>query len=101
MPIQGRVLPVLVSIDELASAILELQRRAVDGTVVPLFVDSTNQRVVIGGTSVSASPAKFEIASGDIKVVAAGSGIILSNRSGTAYYRILVDDDGAIAADPL
>ena len=99
--INGRVLPVLVTIDELASAILELQRRAVDGTVVPLFVDYTNQRIVIGGISVSASPAKVEIVAGDLKIVTAGSGVIIPNRSGTAYYRIIMEDDGAIAADPI
>ena len=99
--IQGRALPFMVNIEELASAILEIMRRGVDGTVVPLFVDYENQRVVIGGTAVSASPAKFEVASGDIKVAAAGSGLILSNRSGTQFYRIVMEDDGAIAADPL
>lgn len=80
---------------------LEILRRAIDGTVPPLFVDSTNQRVIIGGTSASASPAKQEVTGGDIKVVDAGSGIIIANRSGTQYYRIVMEDDGRISADPL
>lgn len=99
--IEGRGLPVNVSLEDLATSILEILRRGVDGTVVPLFVDYKNQRVIIGGTSVSASPATLEIKTGDVKVVAAGSGVILSNRAGTQFFRVLIENDGAISADPL
>lgn len=81
--------------------LLEILRRAVDGTVVPLFVDYSNNRIIIGGVSASASPATIEVAQGDIKVVSAGSGIILSNRGGTQYYRLVVENDGALSVDPL
>lgn len=101
MPIAGYSIPVNVDILELASAVAEILRRGVDGTVVPLFVDSINQRVIIGNTQASASPASLEIHNGDAKVVTAGSGLILSNRSGTKFYRVIMEDDGAIAADPL
>lgn len=101
MPISGYQIPVSVSILELASAVAEILRRGVDGTVVPLFVDSVNQRVIIGSTAVSASPAKVEVNGGDLKIVDAGSGVIISNRAGTKYYRIIMENDGALAADPL
>ena len=81
--------------------LVELLRRAVDGTVPPLFVDYDNQRIIFGGTTISASPATVEIATGDIKIVSSGSGIILPNRAGTLYYRLLMENDGAIAADPI
>jgi len=92
---------VIVSLEELAKAIEEIQRKAVDGTIVPLFVDYQNSRVIIGSTSISSSPAKMEVSGGDLKVVTTGYGVIVPNRSGTQYYRIMVEDDGAISANPL
>lgn len=56
----------------------EILRRAVDGSQDPVY-----------------------IATGDVKIATAGKGLILSNRSGTKFYRILIDDDGVISADPL
>lgn len=89
------------TVEALLPVIQEIVRRAVDGSVVPLLVDSANGRIYIGASTPSASPAKLEINSGDIKVVTAGSGLILSNRSGTRFYRVVMEDDGAISADPL
>lgn len=85
----------------LISCLLEIVRRAIDGTVLPLFVDNTNQRVLIGATSATTSNiGKLEV-TGDIKVIGGGSGIIISNRAGTAYYRLVVDNDGALSVDPI
>lgn len=64
--------------------ILEILRRAVDGTTSPI---SFNGTVTITG--------------GDLKIVTAGKGIIIPNRSGTQYYRLIMEDNGAISADPL
>lgn len=41
----------------------------------------------------------INITNGDLKIVTAGRGIILPNRSGTAYYRIVVEDDGVLSLD--
>ena len=86
---------------DLSILLHEFLRRAIDGTVPPLFVDYVNQRVIFNGTTISAAPAKVEVASGDIKVVSAGSGLILNNLGGTRYYRLTVDNDGALLCDPL
>ena len=86
----------------LLGALLEIVRRAIDGTVPPLVVDQTNQRVLIGTTSATTSSiGKVEVKGGDLKIVDAGNGLILSNRAGTAYYRLVVDNDGALSVDPL
>jgi hypothetical protein len=89
------------NVEDLLPVIQEIVRRALDSTVLPLVADLTNQRIYVGATTPSDSPAKLEITGGDVKVVSAGSGLILSNRSGTKFYRVIIDDDGAIAADPL
>lgn len=81
--------------------LIEVLRRAVDGTVPPLFVDYTNQRVIFNGTTISASPANVEVAAGDLKIVTAGKGLILSNQGGTRFYRLTVDNDGSLLVDPL
>lgn len=97
-------LPIAIPINIDASTYGVLQaitRRAIDGTVVPILVDYTNQRILIGSTSASASPAKLEVTGGDIKIVTAGSGVIIANRAGTAYYRLIIENNGAISADQL
>ena len=81
--------------------LLKILSKAIDGSVVPVFVDYTNQRVIIGGTSISAAPAKFEIVSGDLKIVTAGSGVIIPNRAGTQFYRLIMENDGTLSVDPL
>ncbi len=62
----------------------EILRRSVDGSINPiqLTVD-------------------VNLTSGDIKIVTPGTGLILSNRSGTQYYRLVMEDDGVISADPI
>lgn len=99
MPITGTQVPVSADILELAQAIAEILRRGVDGTVVPLFVDAINQRIIVGATAASSNPAKAEISGGDIKVVDGGSGVIIPTRSGNSYYRLLMEEDGTISAD--
>lgn len=101
MPITGTQVPVSANILELAAAIAEILRRGVDGTVVPLFIDSINQRVIIGATEISAAPAKIEVNGGDLKIVDAGSGVIIPSRNGSTYYRLIMENDGAISADPI
>lgn len=89
-------------VEELLPVLQEIIRRAVDGTVVPLFVDTANQRILVGASEASTSNiGKVEITGGDLKVISSGYGVILPNRAGTAYYRLIIDNDGAIAADPL
>ena len=75
--------------------------KAIDGTRSPLFVDEVNTRVIVGAIAASASPARCEVVGGDVKVVTAGYGVIVSNRGGTRFYRLIVENDGAISADPL
>ena len=90
------------SVDGLLGALLEIVRRAIDGTVPPVIVDQTNQRVLIGGTAATtANTGKMEISGGDLKVVSSGYGVVIPNRAGTVYYRLIVDADGALSVDPL
>lgn len=89
------------NITDAMSALSEIVRRAVDGTVSPLFVDESNQRVLIGAVAVSGSNVgKLEVTGGDIKVVDNAKGIVLNDANGTAY-RLYMDTDGAIRADKL
>lgn len=79
----------------------KITQKAVDGTRSPLFVDEVNTRVIVGAVAASTAAARFEVVGGDAKVVTAGYGIILSNRGGTKYYRLIVENDGTLAVDPL
>lgn len=94
-------LPVPQTVDYLLNLMQEILRRAVDGTVKPLFVDYTNQRVLIGETTASASPASLEVAGGNAKIVSGGKGIILPNSGATRYYLLSItevtNDDGTIS----
>ena len=62
----------------------EILRRSVDGSINPIQLNVS-----------------VNVTSGDIKIVTAGNGLILPNRAGTKYYRIVMENDGAISADPL
>ena len=62
----------------------EILRRSVDGSINPIQLNVS-----------------VNLTSGDLKIVTAGNGVVLPNRSGTQYYRLAVEDDGAISADPL
>lgn len=68
----------------LVQLLSEILRRAIDGSINPANISVT-----------------VNITNGDIKVVTAGYGLVVPNRSGTQYYRILMEDNGAISADPL
>ncbi len=57
----------------------ELCRRAADSTVQMNVANTIN------------------ITNGDLKIVTAGRGIILPTLDGTAYYRLVIDNDGAMA----
>lgn len=61
------------AIPTLADAI----RRAIDGTVPPLFVDYTNKRVLIGSTTASGT-ATLQVF-GNIAVIASGSGYVFAD----------------------
>lgn len=79
----GRGLPLSAELLDIISYLLEVGRRAVDGTVVPLFVDYTNNRVLIGATVASTSNiGKVEI-TGDVRVLGTANGIILPDAGGT------------------
>lgn len=69
--------------DALLATISEMLRRAVDGTIKPLFVDYTNQRVIIGGTSSAGQNAPLQVQSGDIEITTAGKGLILKDANGS------------------
>ena len=87
-------------VEDLLGVLSDLARRAVDGTVTPLFVDSANQRVIVGATTVSSGTAgKVEVA-GDIKITSAASGIILTDSNGVEY-RLIADVDGALRLNQL
>lgn len=77
--------PVDLNIIDVSTAIADIYKRAVDGTIVPIFVDYTNQRVIIGGSSSLGSNAPFQVQSGDIEITTAGKGIILKDDGGTTH----------------
>jgi hypothetical protein len=89
-------------VEDLLPVLQEIVRRSVDGTVPPIIVDVANQRILIGAsTATTTNIGKVEITGGDLKIVSGGYGLIIPNRAGTAYYRLVIDNDGAISADPL
>lgn len=76
--------------------LMELMRRAVDGTVIPLFVDYTNNRVIIGATAISSSPVgSLEVAGGDIKIVTTGKGLLLPTRTTGKIGRVILEEPDA------
>lgn len=92
--------PIPQSTDGLVSALIDIVRRAVDGTVVPLIVDYTNQRVLIGATAAqtSGTNGKVEITGGDVRIVDSGKGLIVTTPDGSKQFRIVVDNDGRLEA---
>lgn len=101
--IAGNALPLTVDVGTLTSLVQEVIRRGVDGTIVPLFVDYQNQRVLIGSITASTTqPGKLEV-NGDIKVTDAAKGIVLVASSGNIWRMTLSEttgDDGATYATP-
>jgi len=90
-------------VEFLLDCLTDVIRRAVDGTVLPLIVDYTNQRVLIGSTTASTSnPAKLEV-TGDIKVLGSSNGVVQTGASGTVW-RLTIDEvtgeDGSIYGVP-
>ena len=81
----------------------EILRRAADGTVVPLFIDYSNQRVLIGAvTASSANPGKLEV-TGDIRIITSTNGILMSAASGNLWRMTIeeaVGEDGSTYASP-
>ena len=77
----------------------ELMRRAVDGTVIPIFVDYTNKRVIIGSTSASAVPQMLEVA-GNIKITTGGNYLVLPD-SGGAFWKCYPDTAGRWRVDSI
>lgn len=61
----------------------EIIRRAVDGTIVPLYVDYQNQRVIIGSIRSKASDSKVQIHNGDLEIIDWTKGVILPDKNGT------------------
>lgn len=76
--------------------LLYILQKSVDGTVPPFFVDTTNQRILIGATAASASnQGKMEI-TGDFKIIGTANGIILPDAGGTTHLcRMRVQYDSA------
>jgi len=65
--------------------LLVILQKAIDGTVVPIFVDTPNQRIIIGGVSSLGSNAPLQVQSGDIEITTAGKGIIIKDDGGTTH----------------
>lgn len=79
MPIN---IPIPMNLDgDLYQCLSEICRRASDGTTQMNVANTIN------------------ITNGDLKIVTAGRGVILPNRAGTAYYRLLIENDGAISVE--
>lgn len=69
-------------------SLIDLIRRSIDGTVLPIFVDYTNQRVLIGSTSASTTnPGKLEV-TGDIKIIGTSdlNGLVVADAGGTNHH---------------
>ena len=82
----------------------EILRRSVDGTVVPIFIDYSNQRVLIGAISASsANQGKVEV-TGDIKIIGnATNGLLMSAASGNLWRMTIEEatgEDGSTYAIP-
>ena len=89
-------------VEDLLPVLQENVRRSVDGTVPPILVDVTNQRILVGASVASTTNiGKVEITGGDLKVISGGYGVVIPNRAGTQYFRLIVDNDGALSVDPL
>lgn len=99
-------IPLALRWEDSIPALTELMRRAIDGTVLPIFVDITNQVVIIGASSKSSAPSgKLEV-TGDVKVLGAGNGLILPCRNGLKFGRVILENPDAngnivISCDPL
>ena len=81
--IPGIALPPTATLKDIISAIYEIYRRAIDGTTKPLFVDITNQRVIVGGVATTGNNSAFQVQSGDIEITTAAKGIILKDDGGS------------------
>src|SRR3990167_2202694 len=98
-------LTIQINVDQKLYALFqEILRRAPDGTVVPLFVDYNNQRVLIGSISASAAnQGKLEV-TGDIKIIGnATNGLLMSAASGNLWRMTIEEatgDDGSTYASP-
>lgn len=87
MPLPSSNLPEENLYAVLMQCLTEIQRRAVDGTVSPLFVDYTNNRVLIGTTTASGSN-QFQVL-GSITIggtVTASSGKYTGNVTASAFF---------------
>jgi hypothetical protein len=80
-------LPVPNDVDKprpLAQLLKEILRRALDVSINPAIMN-------VG----------LKVTGNDITISTAGNGLVLSNRSGTHTYRLLIEDNGAISADQI
>lgn len=68
----------------LTQLLREMLRRSLDVSINPAVVN-------VG----------LKVTGNDITISTAGNGLILSNRSGTHTYRLLMEDNGAISADQI
>lgn len=68
----------------LTQLLSEILRRAVDGSINPIQLN-------VG----------IRMTGNDITIATAGQGLVLTSRDGTKTYRLLVDNDGALALDRL
>jgi len=73
------------SVEELLPILQDIIRRAVDGTTVPLHIDISNQRVIIGGMSSTGSGAPLQVQGGDVEVTTSGKGIIIADDGGSGH----------------
>ena len=98
-------LSIPINIDANLYALLqEIIRRSVDVTMVPLFADYSNQRVLIGAVTAStANAGKLEV-TGDIRIITSTNGLLMSAASGNLWRMTIsesIGDDGSTYATPV
>lgn len=84
MSLKSKIAPPKIDKDA-AICFVDIQHRAVDGTTgAPVFVDETNQRVIIGSKVSSGSGAKLQV-NGTFEVIGVSNGIILTDAGGSGH----------------
>lgn len=70
---------------DLYQLLYKILQKAVDGTIVPLFVDNSNQRVLVGAIVSAGNNSKFQV-TGDIEVIGTTNGLIFPDKNGSGKF---------------